>query len=416
MIITTILFGYKFYLINSIPKSINLDNEIITTYLNNNSDIANNELKTYLTHNNKIEISKDNIIIFTSIPDKINKIPIKINFDFINLKSLMKSNTTSINNHKIIITPNIENYSFIVSLLTLFLIILSIFAILIIIIAGNIINKKMFKPITIMSNSARKITGNNLQKRINVSNSYDELKDLGETFNEMMDRIELSYQKQKQFVNDASHELRTPIAVIQGYSNMLYRWGKKDEKILDESITAIKEESENMKSLVDSLLFLARSDRNENKLNKTSFFLNDLFDNLIKENEIIDIDHKFNKEIEGNLLIYADRKLLKQALRVFIQNSIKYTKKGGSITLNSYSKENNIIINISDTGIGIPKEDLSKVFDRFYRTDQSRAKEFGGTGLGLSIAKSIINLHNGKIKIQSKVNIGTKIQLILPYK
>ena len=416
MIITTILFGYKFYLINSIPKSINLDNEIITTYLNNNSDIANDELKTYLTRNNKIEISKDNIIIFTSIPDKINKIPIKINFDFINLKSLMKSNTTSINNHKIIITPNIENYSFIVSLLTLFLIILSIFAILIIIIAGNIINKKMFKPITIMSNSARKITGNNLQKRINVSNSYDELKDLGETFNEMMDRIELSYQKQKQFVNDASHELRTPIAVIQGYSNMLYRWGKKDEKILDESITAIKEESENMKSLVDSLLFLARSDRNENKLNKTSFFLNDLFDNLIKENEIIDIDHKFNKEIEGNLLIYADRKLLKQALRVFIQNSIKYTKKGGSITLNSYSKENNIIINISDTGIGIPKEDLSKVFDRFYRTDQSRAKEFGGTGLGLSIAKSIINLHNGKIKIQSKVNIGTKIQLILPYK
>ena len=416
IMIATILFGFKFYLNTSIPLTIKHDNDAIITFLDHNSEIEINELKMYLSDNNKIEISKNNIKIFSTTPKRIMNSPSHTNLDFLNLNTLMTEKNIYYKNYSITISPYLFNYLLISNALLIFLIVISAFALVIIIVIGNNINKKMFEPIKTMSNSAKKITGNNLKERINVSNSYDELKDLGETFNEMMDRIEISYQKQKQFVNDASHELRTPIAVIQGYSNMLYRWGKKDEKILDESITAIREESENMKTLVNSLLFLARADKNENKLIKTNFLINDLLEDLTKENKVIDSKHNFKMEIEENLIIQADRNLLKQALRIFIQNSIKYTKDNGTITLKSYSRDNNIIVDISDTGIGIPKDDLSKIFDRFYRTDQSRTREMGGTGLGLSIAKSIITLHNGKIKIRSKVNVGTDIRLILPYK
>ena len=112
----------------------------------------------------------------------------------------------------------------------------------------------------------------------------------------------------------------------------------------------------------------------------------------------------------------ADRKLIKQALRIFIQNSIKFTPEGGKITLKAFSDENDIVIDICDTGIGIPKKDLGNIFDRFYRADESRTKNKGGTGLGLSIAKWIISAHEGRILIRSTVDVGTDIRLILPYK
>jgi signal transduction histidine kinase len=417
IITTSIIYSYNYYLSITIPKYISIDSEIITTYLVNNDSLNNNELQKYLTNNNKIEISTNNNLTLSNTPKKILDTSSKIFLsDFLNLADFNKPKTFNIKNYRITITPFMENYLITSTVLLMFLSIISILSLLLIFIMGNKINKRMFMPIFTMTNSAKKITGNNLNERIDISNSYDELKNLGETFNKMIDRIESSLQKQKRFVNDASHELRTPIAVIQGYSNMLSRWGKDDEKILNESVEVIKEESENMKSLVNSLLFLARSDSNKNILNKSSFLVNTLLNDLIKEYKLIDLNHKFVKEIEENLIIHADKKLIKQALRIFIQNSIKFTPNNGTISLNSFSKRNNIILQISDTGIGIAKKDLEHIFDRFYKSDQSRSKEFGGTGLGLSIAESIINSHNGQIKIQSKINIGTDIKIIIPYK
>ncbi|HEY8805144.1 MAG TPA: HAMP domain-containing sensor histidine kinase, partial [Clostridium sp.] len=251
---------------------------------------------------------------------------------------------------------------------------------------------------------------------LNVSNSHDELKQLAETFNDMLDRIQSSYEMQNQFVSDASHELRTPIAVIQGYTNMLYRWGKDDKNVLEESIIAIKSESENMKELVEKLLFLARSDKNTQKIYKEEFNINKLIADIIKDTKIIDSNHEISTNINEESLIYADRKLLKQAIRVFIDNSIKYTQSGGSIVLNSYIAKKNLMLEIIDTGIGISKDDLPYIFNRFYRCDKSRAKESGGTGLGLSIAKWIIGMHNGSIVVESRLNMGTKIKIGLPIK
>ena len=299
---------------------------------------------------------------------------------------------------------------------TLIIFLLNIFSLVVTLSFGSKASKKMLLPIKDMTKTTKAISINALETRLNVSISKDELKDLAETINKMLDGIQTAYEQQNQFVSDASHELRTPISVIQGYANMLYRWGKDDKEVLEESITAIKSEAEDMQQLVEKLLFLARSDKNTQKIEKEYFNINELVDEIIKETKLIDSFHEIKTEVNEQASIYADKKLLKQALRVFIDNSIKYTPKGGNIVLNSYIKKKNLMLEIIDTGIGIPKEDLPYIFNRFYRCDKSRAKESGGTGLGLSIAKWIIGKHNGSIVVESRPEMGTKITIGLPLK
>lgn len=277
---------------------------------------------------------------------------------------------------------------------------------------GSKTSKKMLKPIYDMTKTADSISANALHTRLDVVDSHDELKELAETFNNMLDRIQDSYELQNQFVSDASHELRTPISVIQGYINMLSRWGKNDSDVLEESISAIKSEAGNMKELVEKLLFLARADKNTQKFEIHEFQLSELIDEILKETRLIDTKHTILNEYNENIVLNGDRSLLKQALRIFIDNSIKYTPENGTIKLNSIIINDIISISLEDTGIGIPEKDLSHIFDRFYRCDESRTKETGGTGLGLSIAKWIIEKHNGTIDIDSKINIGTKITII----
>ncbi len=308
-----------------------------------------------------------------------------------------------------------ENASLII--LGLVLLGVNLFLLLTAIISGSKYSKKILKPIEVMTRTVENITVNELNTRLNVSGSQDELKDLARTFNRMLDRIQKFYDQQSQFVSDASHELRTPISVIQGYADLLHRWGKEDEKILDESLTAIKEESENMKYLVEKLLFLARGDKNTQKVEKKDFYLNELIDDIIKETKMIDDVHQIIKLKNEIILINADPRLIKESLRIFIDNSIKYTPEGGSIKIESILNRNKAQILIEDTGVGISKEDLPNIFNRFYRVDKSRTKGaegVSGTGLGLAIAKWIIEKHNGEIKVESQINVGTKVIINIP--
>jgi two-component system, OmpR family, sensor histidine kinase ArlS len=281
---------------------------------------------------------------------------------------------------------------------------------------GSRVSKRLLLPVRKMTETVKSISVKDLNTRLDVSGSKDELKDLAKTFNDMLDRLQRSYELQNQFVSDASHELRTPIAVIQGYANLLDRWGKEDRSVLEESITAIKSEAESMKILVEQLLFLARSDKSTQKVEMKDFKVEELIDEVVKETKMIDTKHQILNQHNEALILYGDRNLLKEALRVFIDNSIKYTEEGGVIKINSYKKNKNLVIEIEDTGAGISKEDLPHIFDRFYRADKSRTKETGGTGLGLSIAKWIILKHKGNIEVQSKLGWGTKISLLLPLK
>lgn len=304
-----------------------------------------------------------------------------------------------------------QNY---MEVLSIILGLANLFGILFTLIVGSKINKKLLSPVETMTNTVKEISIKDLDKRLDVRGSKNELKDLAKTFNDMLDRIQTSVEQQNRFVSDASHELRTPISVIQGYANLLSRWGKNDKTVLDESILAIKSESENMKMLVENLLFLARGDKDTQKFEREDFMFDDLIDEIVKETKLIDSKHPIIIEYNEKFMFNGDKKLIKQALRIFIDNSIKYTPEGKNIILNSYVKNSNAVISIDDNGIGISEEDLPFIFDRFYRADKSRTKESGGTGLGLSIAKWIIDKHNGAIDVWSKVNKGTAIRITMP--
>lgn len=412
---TSVLLGTKQYLIFCKDKSLNSDLTTIKTYLNNNENIEKDIVKNYISQKNDIFIKKDNEDIFTYKKDLLIKTDIsfetRINFGY------EKKLTEDIYPYKVLIISNFKDQEFILKSMYILLIIIGSVILLFVLFFSNKISKKMFSPIKDLIDSANEISGKNLDKRVELSNSYDDLNELTSTFNKMLNRIQASYNSQKRFVNDASHELRTPIAVIQGYVNMLDRWGKEDEEILEESIEAIKNESKNMEKLVNNLLFLARIDKKAKTLEEKVFALDKLIKELVKETKMIENDHKIKCDVEDNLCMIADRGLLKQGIRVFLQNSIKYTEKeNGEIILKAYSEENDIYIIIKDNGIGIAKRDLPRIFDRFFRADASRTKQTGGVGLGLSIAKWIVNSHGGKIDIKSSLGVGTKVIVKLPYR
>ncbi len=231
----------------------------------------------------------------------------------------------------------------------------------------------------------------------------------------MMDRIEAGYKTQQQFVSDASHELRTPIAVIKGYVNMLDRWGKNDRAVLEESITAIKNETDNMQDLIEKLLFIARSDKGTLLYTKEDFKICSVLNEIEKETKMIDTKHELYFKFYEDASLYADKKRIKQVLRILVDNAIKFTPPGGYIMVSGFLQDDYYVIKIEDTGIGIEKKDLEKIFERLYRAEQSRSKEIGGHGLGLSIAKIIVLGHKGKIKVKSSVGKGSEFSIMLPY-
>jgi len=284
------------------------------------------------------------------------------------------------------------------------------------IIVGYIISKKALNPIDKITSQAKKISASDLTKRIIIEGSDDELNRLADTFNDLIARIQYSYEKQNQFTLDASHELATPLAVIKGYTDLIDRWGKNDPEILNEGIQSIKNELSNMTRLLDTLLFISKSDNEMLKLEKTRFWLNELIVEVVKESNLVTHNHNIDFNINDSLMIEADRRLIKQMLRALIDNSIKYTPPDGKIEINSRSLNDHVVITISDTGVGIPKEELPHIFDRFYRVDKARSREFGGTGLGLSIVKWIVDIHGGLIAGESEIDTGTKMIVNLPIK
>lgn len=284
------------------------------------------------------------------------------------------------------------------------------------IMVGYIVSKNALSPIDKIINQAKKISVSNLTARIEIDGPEDELKRLANTFNDFISRIQYSYEKQNRFVLDASHELATPLAVIKGYIDVLDRWGKEERAVLDEGIESIKIELSNMTELLDTLLFLAKSDNEMFKIEETNFALRDLIAEIVKETKIIDgKKHSIlSTETEAPVTLLGDRRLIKQMIRAIVDNSVKYSPENGVISIDYSEKAGAVIIIVSDNGIGIPEEDLANIFDRFYRVDKARTRTIGGLGLGLSIVKWIVDMHQGKIKVESEIGKGTKMTVELP--
>ena len=273
---------------------------------------------------------------------------------------------------------------------------------------GKYISSLILRPVKNIMETAERISIEDLSQRIDVTGPDDEMKELTITFNSMIERLDTSFQKQTQFISDASHELRTPISVIQGYANLINRWGKSDPSILQESIDSIIAETEHMSTLIKKLLLLAKGDQNKNHIQKMKMDLHDAAADIMRELTVMDDSHKIIYEKGEPVMIYGDPDLIKQLIWIMVENSIKYTpEEGGQIKLSIWKDTHCAYLSVSDNGVGIAAEDVKKIFDRFYRADKSRNKEIPGTGLGLSIAKWIMDIHGGSIQVESEVGKGS---------
>ena len=276
------------------------------------------------------------------------------------------------------------------------------------------LTKKALSPLTDIAHKLNSINTNNLSERFAVGEGEEELRQLRGVLNEMLDRIESGYNAQKRFISDASHELRTPISVIQGYADMLGRWGAKDPAVMQESIDAIKSEAAGMKELVDQLLFIARHEGNAYPYEMEFFDVSELVEELARDTRMIDKRHTIDVLASDKCVVRADRAALKQALRVFVDNAIKYTPAGGHIALACVAEKKGCRLTVADDGPGIAHEDLERIFERFYRAPSARGSDVDGHGLGLSIARLIVRAHGGRIEVQSKEGGGSRFHVILP--
>lgn len=275
--------------------------------------------------------------------------------------------------------------------------------------------RELLKPMKKMAATLNRMTVNNLHsERLDILGVSEEIKDLSIVCNEMLDRIEGAYESQKQFVSNASHELRTPIAVVQGYANMLERWGASDPEILEEAVTAMCKVSKEMQDLVEKLLFLSRHDRKTLKLKREVFDMKEVVEEVFRETEMVVKNRELFCNANEAVVVYGDKQVMKQAIRIFIDNAVKYTEAGDTINITCRIVRNECEVIVEDSGIGMRKKDLNRIFNRFYRSDDVRGRNIAGHGLGLSIAKLIIVSHSGRIHIRTQFQKGTAFSFYLP--
>ena len=274
--------------------------------------------------------------------------------------------------------------------------------------AGNILGKKVLKPLKEVTKTAREISIGSMDKRLKVESSGAEVNELSMTFNTMLDRLAESFAQQQRFIADASHELRTPITVICGYADVLEKYGADDKEILEEATAEIKKSAQNMQYLVENLLFLARADAGTQPLKKIPVEINEILKVTVESFKNPRLKFSGDKKFE----VTGDAEFLKKMFAAFIDNALIYSNDKVLVSLKSSSTR--AVVEISDTGVGIAEENLDKIFDRFFRGDKSRVKvdeDKISAGLGLSIAKWIADNHGVKIEVASAPGKGTTFKL-----
>jgi heavy metal sensor kinase len=231
----------------------------------------------------------------------------------------------------------------------------------------------------------------------------------------MMNRLENSFVQMRQFSSDASHELRTPLTVLKGQNELILSKPRKPEEY-QEVISSNLEEINYMSKVLEDLFMLSKSDENQVNLDCKQIDLKPLVEEICKHAEVL-AEEKNIKIVIAFLEavpIKGDEVRLRQMLWNILQNGIKYTQRGGELKISLQNDGGGAMLTIQDTGIGIPEEDLSSIFNRFYRVDKARTRDEGGSGLGLSICKQIAEAHKGTIEVESKLGVGTRFKIRLP--
>lgn len=262
--------------------------------------------------------------------------------------------------------------------------------------------------------AADSIDAGQLDVRLPESGEH-EISDLARSLNALIDRLKKRADAQTRFVADASHELATPVAGIRGYVNILRAWGAGDPEMREEAIAAIDRESRRMAKLCADLLAMIRSEEIL-EFKHVRYDINAVAREVLANaaTRYMDKNLEFAGPDEGPLTLWGDPDRIEEALGIIVDNACKYTPAGGRVQVSTRRHKDRIVIEVSDTGIGIPEEDLPNIFERFYRSDASRSKETGGFGLGLSIAKHIVDASGGMIWARSKLGSGTTFIISLP--
>ncbi|MED3553454.1 HAMP domain-containing sensor histidine kinase [Cytobacillus praedii] len=278
---------------------------------------------------------------------------------------------------------------------------------------GTMLVRKLTKPLIDMKDAAGKVSLGDYSVKIK-NDSMDEIGQLAQAFNHMASSIQKEDERKKEFLANVSHELRTPISYIKGYSDALHTGMIKEE---DQSkyLSLIHREAGRMERLVGDLLDLSKLDSNEFKIEKTPLPLGQLIEDAVQKYilKMREKEIEFNFEVDPDVIINGDAGRIEQVLQNILDNSIRYTDNG-RITLKMYKINEGCSIEISDTGVGIPAEDMQKIKQRFFRVNRARTRKDGGTGLGLAIAEKLISLHGGTLIIDSKLGKGTMVQINLP--
>ncbi len=272
-------------------------------------------------------------------------------------------------------------------------------------------------PIEKLTEAVRKMAQGKFNQKVEVS-GHDEISNLGRAFNLMTTKLDQVDKQRKEFVANVSHELRTPLSSIKILSESLIHQKNVDEKIYREFLMDIDSEVDRLNKIIDSLLNLVDLEKQNLDLDYQVTYVNYLVSRVI--NSLKPLADKKNIDLtfteRERIQIMLDQLKIQQCLVNVIGNAIKYTPENGKVDVILYSSQKEVVIKVKDNGIGIPKEDLPFIFDRFYRVDKARSRNTGGTGLGLAITQQIIALHQGRIEVESEVNQGTTIYIILPMK
>jgi signal transduction histidine kinase len=254
-----------------------------------------------------------------------------------------------------------------------------------------------------------------LHRRLRWKGRKDEIGHLAQAFDDLLARLEEAFARERQFISDASHELKTPLTSINANAQMLVRWGDRDERIRKESLQTIVNESSSLADMVNGMLTLAKADSGD-AIPKEPLSLASIANEAVNATASRAADKGLTLEIEApaqSPIVEGDAALLRQMITNLVDNAIKFTERGG-VTVRVAADASGAIVEVQDTGPGIETEELPLVFDRFYRTDKSRTREVGGTGLGLAIVRSIVRVHRGSVEALRPEQGGTLFRVRLP--
>jgi heavy metal sensor kinase len=282
-------------------------------------------------------------------------------------------------------------------------------------IGGFLLARKSLAPVVAMSDQAERISAHNLHERLQVRNAKDELGHLASVFNELLSRLDRSFEGMRSFMADASHELRTPLSIIRGETDVALSQDR-DPGEYKAALAIIQDEAKRLSRLVDDMLELARADAGQRPLRMADFYLNDLVDECCRAAQVLAAQRGLSLQAEPapDITFRGDEDILRRMVLNLLDNAIKYTPAGGLVTVNLRSENGSIKVSVSDTGIGIPADALPQVFERFYRIGKARSRADGGSGLGLAIAKWAAEAHKGSINVTSQPGHGSTFTVSLP--